>query len=200
MRERDLRQLLHRHIDASESELDVVEGIGALNFLAIDDLRVVDEGEMLAPDTIVADARYAEADKGFALPGVNRELLDKIRGTRHRWFIFTDRAGAPAWALDSFALLRACDSDGAVPENIAPYCHRPVVITDRNTRLGEVIAHLKSGAPAQSDAPFPRRIMLYWGDEKRIVTASDIMGRLFMGIGVYSSATPAEPVGSADQR
>ncbi len=33
MRERDLRQLLHRHIDASESELDVVEGIGFPLFL-----------------------------------------------------------------------------------------------------------------------------------------------------------------------
>ena len=73
------------------------------------------------------------------------------------------------------------------------YSHRPIVIADRQTRLGEVIAQFKAGAPAQSDAPIPRRIMLYWSEEKRIVTASDIMVRLFKGIGVYSSAGIPDP-------
>ena len=190
MREKDLRQLIHRHIDASESELDVIEGIGALNFLAIDDLRVVEEGERLAPETILTLSGHLDTDNGGpTATGIGKEdLVARIRQTSYRWFILTRDDGTPAWALDSHALLRAINMDDSEPDDLGPYCHRPFVISDQQIRLGEVIAQFKSGQPAQSDAPFPRRIILYWGEEKRIITGSDIMGRLFKGIGVYSRA------------
>ncbi|MCF7982258.1 MAG: DUF21 domain-containing protein [Pseudomonadales bacterium] len=52
-RERDLHQLIYKHIDAAESEADVVEGIGALNFLAMDDVPVSQEGEIIAAESIL---------------------------------------------------------------------------------------------------------------------------------------------------
>ena len=42
------------HMRADEAEVDHVEGSGALNFLAIDDLAVAHEGEMADPAGIVA--------------------------------------------------------------------------------------------------------------------------------------------------
>ena len=37
MRERDLRHIIKKHIEADEAEVEAVEGIGALNFLQIDE-------------------------------------------------------------------------------------------------------------------------------------------------------------------
>lgn len=191
MLEKDLAQLLHKHIEANESELDVIEGVGALNFLAIDDLPVVEEGELLAPETIVVlRSKDAVSDGSYPeLAGSERDLIERIRKSKYRWFILTGEDGMPLWALDSYAFLRARDPGllRRLPRDFESYCHRPIVITDEGTRLGEVIVHFKAGASAQSDAPLPRRILLFWGAEKRIITASDILGRLFKGIGVYSS-------------
>ncbi|HBV21342.1 MAG TPA: Mg2+ and Co2+ transporter CorB, partial [Nitrosomonas sp.] len=39
-RERDLRTLIRKHIEAEESDVERLEGIGALNFLALDDISV----------------------------------------------------------------------------------------------------------------------------------------------------------------
>jgi len=41
--EKDLRELLKIHVNAPETDIDKVEGKGALNFLAIDDLSIVEE-------------------------------------------------------------------------------------------------------------------------------------------------------------
>ncbi len=42
------------HMAAEEGEVDHVEGSGALNFLAIDDLKIAHEGEQIDPDSIIA--------------------------------------------------------------------------------------------------------------------------------------------------
>ena len=60
-RERGIRALLHEHIDAPESDIDRLEGTGALNFLAIDDLIVLDEGEPVDPDMLDVSPSLAPA-------------------------------------------------------------------------------------------------------------------------------------------
>ena len=44
-REEDLRRVIKLHMEAEEADVDHVEGAGALNFLALDDLLVSQEGE-----------------------------------------------------------------------------------------------------------------------------------------------------------
>ncbi|MCK4786436.1 MAG: DUF21 domain-containing protein [Desulfobacteraceae bacterium] len=51
--EKDLRELLKIHVDAPETDIEKVEGKGALNFLAIDDLSIVEEGEPIDPKSII---------------------------------------------------------------------------------------------------------------------------------------------------
>jgi metal transporter CNNM len=52
-RERDLREIINIHVESSETEIDKVEGRGALNFLAIDDLPLSSEGELIDPESII---------------------------------------------------------------------------------------------------------------------------------------------------
>ncbi len=53
-RERDIHNLIQKHIEADESEINRLEGVGAMNFLALDDLLVTQEGELVDPLSIVA--------------------------------------------------------------------------------------------------------------------------------------------------
>jgi hypothetical protein len=66
-------------------------------------------------------------------------------------------------------------------------CHRPVVVSDPNLRLGSVIALFKAESDAQSDLPLKQDVILLWGAQRRIITGADILGRLFKGIGLYTS-------------
>src|SRR5690554_1642701 len=52
-RERDLHQLIRLHMESSETEIDRVEGRGAINFLALDDVPLGREGEPLDPASVV---------------------------------------------------------------------------------------------------------------------------------------------------
>lgn len=52
-RERELRNILRRHAVQDDSEVGRVEAIGAINFLALDDLVVQDQGKPLDPGSVV---------------------------------------------------------------------------------------------------------------------------------------------------
>ena len=49
-----LRDILKAHVHSPETEVSDVEGLGALNFLDIDDLTTFREGEPLDPQSIIA--------------------------------------------------------------------------------------------------------------------------------------------------
>ena len=53
-RERGLREIIKKHIEADESDIDRLEGMGAMNFFAIDDLAVEKEGEILDPRSVIS--------------------------------------------------------------------------------------------------------------------------------------------------
>ena len=63
------------------------------------------------------------------------------------------------------------------------YCHRPIVVTTPDTKLDRVITRLKVYPLHAEDDVIDLDMILYWGeDEKRIITGSDILGRLLRGI------------------
>ena len=51
----------------------------------------------------------------------------------------------------------------------------------------------KAEAAAQSDLPLKQDVILLWGAQRRIITGADILGRLFKGIGLYSSLDASGP-------
>ena len=87
-------------------------------------------------------------------------------------------------------MTRNCNSDeflraalfGGQNFNPLLYCHRPIIVRDDHTPLGEVIPKLKVQPERSDDDVIDEDIIIFWGSHKRIITGSDILGRLMRGI------------------
>ena len=62
------------------------------------------------------------------------------------------------------------------------YWHRPIIISDLSTPLGSVIGRMKVKPEHPEDDVIDNDLILIWGDEKRIITGADLLGRLLRGI------------------
>lgn len=84
-------------------------------------------------------------------------------------------------ALESDGFLRDALFKG---ETFNPYahCHRPIIIDQEKVRLGDTISRLKVYPDRHGDDVVDEDVIIVWGEEKRIVTGSDILGRLLRGI------------------
>lgn len=197
--ERELRHLIHKHIDSEDTEVDAIEGIGALNFLAIDDVPVSSEGEELATASIfdleLRDGKPWFFPEGMPAAQAQQEFAQRAAGCPHRWVVLAESGKEPVLVMDADAYLRAVFTAAGAVVDPLQFCHRPVVVTDPNLRLGVVISRLKAGTHAQSDRPLTRDVILLWGSQRRIITGADILGRLFKGIGMYSSLGLADVSG-----
>lgn len=181
-KERDLKEVIKKHVEADESDVDHLEGIGALNFLTLDDLYVTQEGEPIDPRSIVS----LPTDKGLPVfPEFQRSASDpflkQIELSGKKWVIITDDAGKPVVVLDSDGFIRKTlfDETRFSPYN---YCHRPVIIRDVKTKLGDVILQLKTSHQVDDIGVIDHDIILVWGPEKRVITGADILGRLLQGV------------------
>ncbi len=61
--------------------------------------------------------------------------------------------------------------------NAYDLCHRPVVIHDRQAPLAQAINRLYFEGNARDDL-IENDIILVWGDERRVITGADTLGRL----------------------
>jgi metal transporter CNNM len=181
-REHDMREVIRKHIEAEEADIDRLEGLGALNFLEMDDLLVSEEGELVDPKSILK----LPATNGFpAFPQFERTASDpfltQLEKSGKKWVIISDESGEPQLILDSDGFLRAAlfDSKRFHPYN---YCHRPIIVKDPRKRLGEIIGKLKVYPKTVEDDVVDHDVILIWCDEKRVITGADILGRLLRGI------------------
>ena len=181
-RERQLRHLIRKHIEASEAEIDRIEGLGALNFLEIDDIPIVQEGEPLNPESIVQLEFERDQPKFPAYePRSDDPFLREIQKSGEKWVVFIDRDEIPALVMDADSFLRdALFSASAVDPG--HYCHRPIVVTDSSEILGAVLTQWNVDPSYPGDNVIDRDIVLLWSENRRVITGSDILGRLLMGI------------------
>ncbi len=181
-RESNLREVIKKHIEADEADIDRMEGLGALNFLAIDDLLVVQEGETVDPLSIVS-LPFEEGNPLFPKfeHSASDPFLQQVQQSGKKWVILTEPSGEPRLVLDSDGFIRHAlfETSIRVPKS---YCHRPILIKDTRLRLGDVIWRLKVHPEHSGDDVIDQDIILIWGTEKRIITGSDILGRLMRGI------------------
>jgi hypothetical protein len=181
-RERDLRTVIRKHIEAEESDVDRLEGIGALNFLALDDIAVTQEGEYVDPDSVI---RLPTKDGIPIFPEFERHALDPflldVNSSGKKWVIIVDEHNQPCMVLNANAFLREA-LFGKGPVNPSVYCHRPVIVKDSSTLLGKVISGLRVYPQSEVDDVVDNDLILLWGKEKRVITGSDILGRLLRGI------------------
>lgn len=183
MRERDLRQVIKKHMEAEDAEVEAIEGIGALNFLQIDDMTVGNEGEDVDPDSIIVLPTSLDLP---VLPTIshkaNDPFLQQVQQSGHKWIVLADEQEIPLLVLDADAYLRAALFSSKTEFRPYDYCHRPIVLKDSMLPLGNVLGRLKSGHDALSDHVIDHDIILLWSDKRRIITGADILGRLLKGI------------------
>ena len=65
---------------------------------------------------------------------------------------------------------------------VAHHCHRPVIVLDPTMPLGHIIGRLQAVGQRSEDDVIDNDVVLLWGDEPRIITGADILGRLLRGI------------------
>lgn len=185
-REHNLRELIRKHVDAPEADLDRLEGLGALNFLAIDDLPVVSEGEPVDTRGVLA-MPFQEGSPAFPNygPVADDPFLSAVAASGKQWVIITDETGVPKVALDSDAFLRRVLFK---KESIDPtsFCHVPIVVTSKYVQLGSLLGRLKVGSGKPGANVIKDDLILLWGDERRVITGPDILGRLMEGIAIQT--------------
>jgi len=93
----------------------------------------------------------------------------------------TDEKGEPKLTLDSDGFLRSALFEKDV-FNPMEFCHRPIIVHDKEVTLGEAILKLKVQPEKLGDDVIDKDTILFWSDKKRIITGADILGRLLRGI------------------
>lgn len=182
MSEREIREALKKHIQTQESDIDSVEGTGALNFLALDDVLVRDEGEPVDPESVI---RLPHEHGRPVFPEFERSpddpFLKRVQASGKKWVLVASPDGSSVLALDADGFLRAAlfDTGNADPR---AWCHRPVMVRDLRTTLGDVLSKLEVEPEHAGDDVIDRDLVLMWADEKRLITGADILGRLLRGI------------------
>ena len=180
--EEDIKILIQKHALAEHTDLGHVESTGAINFLALDDISVDEEGEIIDPKSILE----LPIESGLPVfPAFERSATDpflqKIQAARKKWVVLVGPQGEPILCLDAHSFLREVIFHEDL-KSILWYCHRPIMITSPKTKLGPVMRHLKVFPQHAQDDVIDDDLILIWHQEKRIITGADILGRLLRGI------------------
>ncbi len=189
LHENDIRALLARSA-VSGNDIGRVEAQGAQNFLDLDDIKVSEEGEQVDARSIIA----LPVENGRCLlPKFERSpkdpFLRQVYASGKKWVIVTDLAGEPCFVLDAHQFLRDAlfDEDDLDPNS---YWHRPIIVRDMDTKLGEVIGRMHVCAERPDDDVIDKDMILVWGAQRRIITGSDLLGRLLRNIAVVDKLMP----------
>lgn len=181
LREQDIKLLIARHA-GSEGTIGRLEATGAQNFLDLDDVPVTDEGEPVDPKSILS---LPLANQRCVLPKFDRApddpFLRQVDASGRKWVIITDLAGEPAFVLDAHHFLRDA-LFGDLSSDPTAYWHRPIMVREMKTRLGEVIGRMKVAPERPGDDVIEHDLILVWGEQKRVITGADLLGRLLRGI------------------
>jgi metal transporter CNNM len=179
--EKDIRSLLARSA-VSGGDIGRVEAAGEQNFLDLDDVLVSEEGEPVDPQSIIS---LPLANGRCILPKFARSpddpFLRQVEASDKKWIIVTNPGGEPVFVIDSHHFLRDALFD-QLDNDPSTYWHRPIIVRDMKTCLGSVIGQMRVCAERPGDDVIDNDLILVWGPQKRIITGSDLLGRLMRNI------------------
>ncbi|MCX4027771.1 DUF21 domain-containing protein [Endozoicomonas sp. SM1973] len=184
-KEDDFYQLIKLHITSFKTDISHIEGTGVINFLALDDIPVKDEGEIVSPKSIIA-LSFKEGKPVFPDITCNPDdpFLRLLNSARKKWIIIVDETQTPQAIINAYRFTSGALFDDP-PFDPISYVLKPLIIKDNHAQLGYLISQWKAwGDLLVND------VILLWGTNKRIVTGSDILGRLLEGIISTSSHKP----------
>ena len=181
-REHQLSEVIRKHVEADETEVERLEGIGALNFLALDDLMVSQVGEPVDPRSVLALPLEGSRPRfPQVAPRPDDPFLQRIEASGRKWVIITDEEQQPLLALDADAFIREVFLTEGATDPLR-FCHRPIVVSDSKMLLGEVMRRLRVHPGHEADDVIDHDLVLVWTSQRRIITGADLLGRLLRGI------------------
>jgi len=183
IKERMLRQYIVKSMGDGESGIGPFEGRGAINFLALDNRCVGEEGGIVNPGSIVSlDVVDGHLDFPVIAGSATDSFVQRVQASRMKWVVLTDPDGEPHLLLNANRFLRAVFMDESVDPR--KYCIKPIVTNDPGATLEDLIMSVESGEtqPSGKSGPTADGTMLLWGAEKRIVAHTDVLRRLFEGV------------------
>jgi len=180
--EETLKVLLQKHIESTNSEIEKFEGIGALNFLKMDDLAIHSEGEDINTKSIIKLPINLDLPSFPELESKEfGAFFDMIINCPVKWAVFVDNNGFPKLTLNTDSYIKAFYSKKL--RSNYQHCHRPYIFTDSNTNLSEIATKFKVESFEIDNDIIKNDIVLLWNDKhKKIITGTDLLGRLFRGI------------------
>ena len=183
LREHDLRRVIEKHMEADEADLEISEGRGALNFLALDDLPIGREGERVNPDSVIVLPVQVDLPIVPACEATPTDpFVMQVARSGHKWVILCDPLENPLLVLDADEFIRGLFLQG---EDFNPYrhCHRPVVVRDAQTTIGRLLRRLRVRSESSEDDVIDDDLILLWAEgNRRVVTGADLLGFLLRGI------------------
>lgn len=168
---------------SSTTDIEKVEGQGALNFLSLDDVPLANEGEPIDPESIV-ELGFSGNRPVFPViePDASDEFLRKINFSGRKWIVIVDPVGDQRLVMDSDEFIRDIflNFDRFNPHL---HCHRPIIERRPDAKIGDIISRLRVSPRHLQDDVIDDDVILLWAEgEKRVVTGADILGRLLRGI------------------
>jgi metal transporter CNNM len=154
-------------------------------------VSVCDEGELVDSKSILS---LPLARQRCVLPPFDRSpgdpFLRQVDASGMKWVIITDAtSGEPVFVLDAHHFLRDALFNELASDPTACW-HRPIIIRDMKARLGDVIGRMKVVQERPDDDVIENDLILVWGTQKRIITGSDLLGRLLRGIATVEPGLP----------
>lgn len=190
-RERDLRAVIEKHMLADEADVAREEGLGALNFLELDDLTLSEEGEPVDPRSVIPLPIQVDLPIFPPMTASPQDpFVAALLSSGRKWVVLTDLEDEPRLVVDADAFVRGLFLHGP---GFNPYesCHRPLVLRDPRVPIGRVLPRLRVRAEHAEDDVIDQDLVLLWGDQRRILTGADLFGRLMRGI--VPRDRPTEP-------
>lgn len=182
--ERDMRRIIQLHMASSESDIARVEGQGALNFLDIDDVALSDEGEPVKPSSII-ELNFENEKPLFPdfSPVPDDPFMQKLYQADRKWAVIVDSEQEPRLVLNTSDFISAVLMSGNPAIQPMDFCHKPILVREGNQKLGAYLSRFKVSSGKNGTEIIEDDVILLWNDTPRIITGTDILGRLFRGIG-----------------
>jgi hypothetical protein len=126
-------------------------------------------------------------------------FLCRLNASGQKWVIIVDPDDRPVYVLDADHFIRDAIFCPKPPDPQA-YCHRPIVVTDPDARLDSVLGRLRVRPERPGDDVIDEDLILVWGKTRRVITGSDLLGRLLRGVATVVEAPATAPDAPAEAK
>ena len=172
-RERELSGILKAHVESGKGEVGHVEGTGAMNFLAADDLPVSTLGSPIDEESVMT----RQVQEGLVSFQPYDDFVAEVNGSSCKWMVIVNESQHPLLVLDADAFCRSV-MRASEPVDPLPFCKEPLIVRNAGCTLGRALMDLKN-----SPAEVTKEVVLVWNQtERRIISGSDVLSLLFKGV------------------